>query len=303
MLTVFFLHRVQIHTPNQQSSARISVFCSVIYFNFLNILKIMSVVRPKKQLGQHFLKDQQIALKIVAAFTDHFQGKLAIEIGPGTGVLTDHLIDRTDWDFLAMDVDRESVAYLHKQHPQSADRIVLQDFLKAPIAVENAPLGIIGNFPYNISSQIFFKVYDHKDDVDLVVGMLQKEVAERICEGPGSKVYGILSVLLQAFYEVEYLFTVEPHVFEPPPKVRSAVIRLKRNDRKALDCDARLFKRVVKASFQTRRKTLRNCLKGLGLSAELLQQEVFSKRAEQLSVEEFVELTRIIEKDVGNHSI
>ncbi|MEL7148900.1 MAG: 16S rRNA (adenine(1518)-N(6)/adenine(1519)-N(6))-dimethyltransferase RsmA [Bacteroidota bacterium] len=257
----------------------------------------MSVVRPKKQLGQHFLKDQQIAHKIVKAFTDHFEGSRAIEIGPGTGVLTDHLVNNTSFQFQALDVDKESVKYLHHKHPQHQDRVILQDFLQSDLSGEEGGLGIIGNFPYNISSQIFFKVYDHIHEVSLVVGMIQKEVAERICEGPGSKTYGILSVLLQAFYEVEYLFTVEAHVFDPPPKVRSAVIRLKRNSRKGLDCDERLFKRVVKAGFQTRRKTLRNCLKGLGVSASLLEQDIFSKRAEQLSVEDFLQLTKMIEED------
>lgn len=263
----------------------------------------MSVVRPKKQLGQHFLKDQQIAHRIVVAFTDHFRGELAIEIGPGTGVLTDHLIGQSAFQFQAMDVDQESVAFLHRKYPEWKEQVLLQDFLQSSLSGAPGSIGVIGNFPYNISSQIFFKVYDHIDEVALLVGMIQKEVAERICAGPGSKTYGILSVLLQAFYDVEYLFTVEPHVFNPPPKVRSAVIRLKRNDRQKLDCDAHMFKKVVKASFQTRRKTLRNCLKGLGLSARLLEEAVFSKRAEQLSVDEFLELTKKIEEDGRNHAI
>ena len=263
----------------------------------------MSAVRPKKQLGQHFLKDQQIALKIVLAFTDYFEGEQAIEIGPGTGVLTDHLLHQADFQFVAMDVDQESVDFLHRKHPDHRDKVLLQDFLRSPISGAPGAIGIVGNFPYNISSQIFFKVYDHIDEIALVVGMIQKEVADRICEGPGSKVYGILSVLLQTFYDIEYLFTVEPKVFDPPPKVRSAVIRLKRNTRQKLDCDPRLFKKVVKASFQTRRKTLRNCLKSFGLSSNLLSREVFARRAEQLSVDEFLELTKMIEDDGREHAI
>jgi len=263
----------------------------------------MSAVRPKKQLGQHFLKDKHIAHQIVDSFLGSFEGDLAIEVGPGTGVLTEHLIEREGLNFKALDVDTESVRYLHDKYPHLQDKVLLEDFLKSSLLDQHKDVGIIGNFPYNISSQIFFKVYDAKDEVNLIVGMLQKEVAERICAKPKNKTYGILSVLLQAYYETEYLFTVPPEVFDPPPKVMSAVIKLKRNDVKALDCDARLFKRVVKEGFQKRRKTLRNALKGMNLTAELTSLEVFSQRAEQLSVSEFIELTKKIEEDGRTNSI
>lgn len=263
----------------------------------------MGAVRPKKQLGQHFLKDKQIAERIVDSFLTVFDGDLAIEIGPGTGVLTDHLIQVEDFNFKALDVDRESVDYLHKNYPDQTSKVLFEDFLKTNLIEGFERVGVIGNFPYNISSQIFFKIYEEKDRVELVVGMLQKEVAERICAKPRNKTYGILSVLLQAFYEVEYLFTVKPGVFDPPPKVMSAVIRLRRNDTKTLDCDQRLFKRVVKEGFQKRRKTLRNALKIFDLSKDLTTEEVFSQRAEELSVAEFVELTKKIEADGRKNSI
>lgn len=263
----------------------------------------MSAVRPKKQLGQHFLKDKVIANKIVDSFLVGFIGDLAIEIGPGTGVLTDQLILMDDFIFKALDVDKESVDYLHRKYPDQQEKVILEDFLKSNLISDFEKVGVIGNFPYNISSQIFFKVYDERNKVNLVVGMLQKEVAERICAKPRNKTYGILSVLLQAFYDTEYLFTVEPHVFDPPPKVMSAVIRLKRNVTSALDCDEKLFKRVIKEGFQKRRKTLRNALKVFNLSDELTTEKVFSQRAEELSVAEFVELTKKIEGDGRNNSV
>lgn len=263
----------------------------------------MSGVRPKKQLGQHFLKDLSTAEKIVDAFLSRFNGDMAIEIGPGTGVLTQYLLQKENLPFRALDVDAESVEYLHNLYPEHSDKVLLEDFLKSPVTAPYDRVGIIGNFPYNISSQIFFKVYDERDKVDLVVGMLQKEVAERICAGPGSKIYGILSVLLQAFYRTEYLFSVKPHVFNPPPKVMSAVILLERNEVASLPCDEKLFKRIVKEGFQKRRKTLRNALKVFNLSDELTGEEVFSRRAEELSVAQFVELTKKIEEDGRNNSV
>ncbi len=216
-----------------------------------------------------------------------------IEVGPGTGVLTKYLIDRLG--FVAMDVDTESVEYLKSEYDEFSSKILQKDFLKSNLTEMESPIAVIGNLPYNISSQIFFKIYENRDIVDEVVCMIQKEVADRIVSKEGNKIYGILSVLLQAFYSVEYLFTVKPHVFNPPPKVNSAVIRLARNDRSHLDCDETLFKRVVKSGFGKRRKTLRNALKELNLPADIAEQQVFSKRAEQLSVEQFISLTRSIE--------
>lgn len=263
----------------------------------------MGTVKPKKQLGQHFLKDKLIAKKIVDSFLTVFDGDLAIEIGPGTGVLTDYLINLRDLNFKALDVDKESIDYLHKKYPDHASEVLFEDFLKTNLIGQFDRVGVIGNFPYNISSQIFFKIYEEKDRVQLIVGMLQKEVAERICAKPRNKTYGILSVLLQAFYEVEYLFTVTPEVFDPPPKVMSAVVRLQRNETEELDCDHKLFKRVVKEGFQKRRKTLRNALKIFDLSKELTAERVFSQRAEELSVAEFVELTKKIEADGRNNAV
>ncbi|MFY0689421.1 MAG: 16S rRNA (adenine(1518)-N(6)/adenine(1519)-N(6))-dimethyltransferase RsmA [Cyclobacteriaceae bacterium] len=246
----------------------------------------MSKVRPKKHLGQHFLIDENIARKIVDSISQEDDRNI-IEVGPGTGVLTQHLI--THPKFSALDVDKESVEYLKRIYPAHSDKIVLKDFLHQDLGEEK--VNVIGNFPYNISSQIFFKIYESRQVVDEVVCMIQKEVADRIAAHEGNKTYGILSVLLQAFFKVEYLFTVKPGVFNPPPKVNSAVIRLKRNTIERLDCDERMFKRVVKAGFGKRRKTLRNALKELNLPQELTVNEVFDKRAEQLSVNDFIHLT------------
>jgi 16S rRNA (adenine1518-N6/adenine1519-N6)-dimethyltransferase len=244
-------------------------------------------VRPKKHLGQHFLKDESIALKIVNALQFDGSGTL-IEVGPGTGVLTKHLLAKKFKNFEAYDVDQESIAYLKNQYPFDNTKFHLVDFLKYNLP--NESISIIGNFPYNISSQLFFKIWDERGKVDEVVCMIQKEVADRIVEKEGSKTYGILSVLLQAFYDIEYLFTVPPEVFIPPPKVQSAVIRLKRNNVESLSCDEKFFKRVVKAGFGKRRKTLRNALKDLNLS-EPFEDEILNKRAEQLSVADFISLT------------
>jgi 16S rRNA (adenine1518-N6/adenine1519-N6)-dimethyltransferase len=263
------------------------------------------MVRPKKFLGQHFLKDTNIARKIVDALSLSYPGPSPVlEIGPGTGVLTSLLMDRKEVDLKVVEIDRESVAHLKKEFPGLEGRIIEGDFLKMDLATAlPGHFSIIGNFPYNISSQIFFSVLDYRGQVDQVVCMLQKEVAERICAGHGSKVYGILSVLLQAYYDIEYLFKVSPGVFIPPPNVMSAVIRLVRNERVKLDCDETLFKQVVKQAFQKRRKTLRNALKHLNLPGPVVSMDMMDKRPEQLSVEDFIFLTRSIQQGEGFHRI
>ena len=250
-------------------------------------------VRPKKRLGQHFLTDQRIAQKIAEALSGWKGYDQVLEVGPGMGVLTQYLLQDTRFRTHAVELDEESVVYLHQHFPELAERVYHHDFLKKDLTeLFSEPFALIGNFPYNISSQIFFKVLEHRQQIPEVVGMIQKEVAQRIASGPGNKVYGILSVLLQAFYDIEYLFTVPPGVFNPPPKVHSAVIRLRRNDTVKLDCDEKQFFRVVKQGFQNRRKTLRNALKPLNLSDEVNSLPVMDKRAEQLSVEDFVALTQ-----------
>lgn len=252
----------------------------------------MNEVKAKKFLGQHFLTDEAIASRIVgslAASRGH-----VLEIGPGMGVLTKYLITRENIDFKVVEIDRESVAYLHAHYPELD--IIEGDFLKMDLSAHFGPhCSIIGNFPYNISSQILFRVFECRDMVDEVVGMFQKEVAERVAAGPGSKTYGILSVLLSAFYDIEYLFTVSEGVFNPPPKVKSAVIRLMRNDVGALGCNESLFVKVVKAGFNLRRKTLRNALRAAGLPIDGLPEDCLGKRAEQISTSQFIELTNIIE--------
>ena len=254
----------------------------------------MNTVRPKKHLGQHFLADPNIARNIVGALQLPDGVREVLEIGPGMGVLTQYLLHSPAYQTSVVEIDGESVAYLKVHYPALADRIYATDFLKQNLATmfPGQPLAIIGNFPYNISSQIFFAVLNNRQQVREVVGMIQKEVAQRLAEPPGSKTYGILSVLLQAFYKIEYLFTVPAHVFVPPPKVESAVVRLTRNDVQQLDCDEKLFFRVVKQAFQTRRKTLRNALKPFGMPAEATTDAVFERRAETLSVAEFVSLTQ-----------
>jgi 16S rRNA (adenine1518-N6/adenine1519-N6)-dimethyltransferase len=257
---------------------------------------MMQKVKPKKHLGQHFLVDQQIAKNIVDLVALPGATTAVLEIGPGMGVLTQYLIQDPRLELSVIDIDAESIAYLYAHFPALAGRILQADFLKMDLgAAFPGPVSIIGNFPYNISSQIFFKVLTHRQQVTEVVCMLQKEVAERIAAPPGSKVYGILSVLLQAFYHIEYKFTVPPHVFDPPPKVNSGVIRLERNQTQALDCDEKKFFEVVKLSFGTRRKTLRNCLKPYQLPESVTRQEIFDKRAEQLSVADFVHLTQMVQ--------
>jgi len=254
-------------------------------------------VRAKKHLGQHFLNDETIAKNIVDALLEKDSVSPIIEVGPGTGVLTQFLILKQE-RFLAMDVDTESVAFLKNKYPEQKEKIILSDFLVADLSASSGPkYNVIGNFPYNISSQIMFKVLDNKNQVDFVVGMFQKEVAMRLAEKPGSKVYGILSVLLQAFYDIEYLFTVNENAFTPPPKVKSAVIRLTRNAVQKLNCDEVLFKKVVKTAFNQRRKTIRNSIRVLFNNNEL-RHPLLDKRPEQLSVAQFVELTRFVEENL-----
>lgn len=280
----------------------------------------LNAVKPKKALGQHFLVDLDIARNIVGAMSkDH---DVVIEVGAGMGVLTQYIIEDQLDKLKIVEIDGESVDYLLKKFPMLDGHIVFGDFLKYDIAslaangqrtTEAAPLAalgrndvpdgggetkdvaVIGNFPYNISSQIFFQILKYRDYVTESVGMLQKEVAERLAAGPGSKTYGILSVLLQAYYDIEYLFTVHENVFNPPPKVKSAVIRLRRNGVKELGCDEKLFVAVVKQAFNQRRKTMRNSLRSM-IPAEMIENEIFDKRPEQLSVADFVELTKMLEE-------
>lgn len=265
-----------------------------------------SPVKAKKHLGQHFLKNETIAKRIADTLSlDGYEN--VIEIGPGTGVLTKYLLLR-NIDLVAMDLDSESIVYLNHsfplEHPKileknSKFRIIEADFLKFDLnqLYGNQLFAITGNFPYNISSQIVFKLLEIRDQVPEFSGMFQKEVAQRICEQPGSRSYGILSVLVQAFYEAEYLFTVHPQVFEPPPKVQSGVLRLKRKTELNLHCDETLFFKVVKAAFNQRRKTLRNSLKTFNLSHNLKEDTIFDQRPEQLSVADFVTLTQQIAND------
>ncbi|WP_223034603.1 16S rRNA (adenine(1518)-N(6)/adenine(1519)-N(6))-dimethyltransferase RsmA [Hanstruepera marina] len=254
-------------------------------------------VKAKKHLGQHFLKDENIAQKI--ADTLSYNGyNHVLEIGPGMGVLTKYLLEK-DITTHVIEIDTESVDYLKANYLNLANRIIEQDFLKYDLKTvfKDDPFAIIGNFPYNISSQIVFKLLEIRQQVPEFSGMFQKEVALRICSKEGSKVYGILSVLTQAFYDAEYLFTVPPSVFNPPPKVDSGVLLLKRKDNFTLPCSESLFFKVVKTSFQQRRKTLRNSLKTFNLSDNLKANVIFDKRPEQLSVAEFIELTSRIEND------
>ena len=254
----------------------------------------MGLVRAKKALGQHFLTDLNIARKICDSMSGGTSAEPAtvLEVGCGMGVLTQFLLQRDDITTWGAEIDSESVEYLHEHYPDFAPRLVEGDFLKMDLREKfGAPLRVIGNFPYNISSQIFFKVIEYRDIIPECVGMIQREVAVRIAEPPGSREYGILSVLLQAWYDIEYLFTVGEKVFNPPPKVKSAVIRLKRNDTRELGCDEALFVKVVKASFGQRRKMLRNSLKLVFGDFGGAEHPFFTQRAEQLSVADFVELT------------
>ena len=254
-------------------------------------------VRAKKHLGQHFLRDENIAKKIADTLT--LQGyKDVLEIGPGMGVLTKYLLKK-DIKTHVIEIDTESVEYLKSNYLNLSDRIYEKDFLKYDLTeiFRDQPFAIIGNFPYNISSQIVFKTLEMRHQIPEFSGMFQKEVAQRICSKEGSKIYGILSVLTQAFYDAEYLFTVPPSVFNPPPKVDSGVLLLKRKENFSLPCDEALFFKVVKTGFQQRRKTLRNSLKTFNLSDNLKANTIFGQRPEQISVSQFIELTSLIEND------
>jgi 16S rRNA (adenine1518-N6/adenine1519-N6)-dimethyltransferase len=253
-------------------------------------------VRAKKKLGQHFLKNEDIAKKIVDGLTRSSEYKYVLEVGPGMGVLTKYLIENPNYETFVIDIDTESIRYLKVNFPSLEKNIIDGDFLKLDFdKLFDGPFAVIGNFPYNISTEILFKVLDHKDRIPEVVGMFQKEVAERIAAKPKNKTYGITSVLLQAFYTIEYLFTVDENEFIPPPRVKSAVIRLLRNDIKRLDCDEKLFKQIVKAGFNQRRKTLRNSIRAFKLKPEFLDHKYLTQRAEELSVADFVTLTNMVE--------
>ncbi len=255
-------------------------------------------VKPKKALGQHFLTDMNIAARI-AATLDEYKGLPIIEVGPGTGVLTRFLLD-AGHDVKVVEIDTESIQYLKENFPELDGRIIERDFLTLDlneVVPGDGKFCVIGNYPYNISSQIFFHVLDYKDRVICCSGMLQREVAERLAAPAGTKARGILSVLLQAWYNVDYLFTVDEKVFNPPPKVKSGVIKMVRNDIDDLGCDPRLFKSIVKTSFGQRRKTLRNSLRGMlppEVSPQILENPIWSQRPEQLSVEQFIQLTTLI---------
>jgi len=256
------------------------------------------MVQPKKKLGQHFLVHDSIAERIASAMeNNHFP---ILEIGPGEGKLTQFILEKYKSQAFAVEIDEESIPHLHQRFPEMTDRIIFGDFLKLDLTeIFPDKFNIIGNFPYNISSQILFKVLEHRHCVPQVIGMFQKEVADRVIAPPGSKTYGILSVLIQAYYNTQYLFTVLPGSFYPPPKVKSGVIKLVRNDRENLNCDELMFFKVVKLAFNQRRKTLRNSLKSL-LTSELGKEEIFNLRPEQLSPDDFERICLMIEVDQKN---
>ncbi|MNZ72068.1 Ribosomal RNA small subunit methyltransferase A [compost metagenome] len=255
----------------------------------------MSLVRAKKHLGQHFLTDKNIAQKIVESLRPTNSYTEVLEVGPGMGVLTDFLVKKTEYKTSLIDIDGESIEYLHKKYPELSDRIIHGDFLEMDFSkVFSSQFAIIGNFPYNISSQIIFKIIDNRDLVPEMVGMFQKEVGERVAAKPGGKEYGILSVLSQAFYKIEYLFTVKPGVFNPPPKVNSGVIRLTRKENTSLGCNEKLFFQVVKAAFNQRRKQLRNALSQFQPKGKI-DETTLELRAEKLTVEDFVKITQLLE--------
>jgi 16S rRNA (adenine1518-N6/adenine1519-N6)-dimethyltransferase len=259
-------------------------------------------VKPKKALGQHFLKNSEICQRISDAITLHGGYKKVLEIGPGMGALTKFLLKRTEFETHVVEIDRESVDYLNIHFGNLRGRILEQDFLRMPLGhMFNEPIAVVGNFPYNISSQIVFKVLDHMDQVPELVGMFQREVAQRFASGPGNKDYGIISVLAQAYYDIEYLFTVNEDEFKPPPKVKSGVIRMRRKFGVELGCDAKMFKLVVKTAFNQRRKTLRNSLKSVLQGKVDTSSTLWDKRPEQLGVQEFVELTNSIQKSLTDN--
>ena len=253
----------------------------------------MKNVKPKKNLGQHFLIDLNVA-KAIADTVDAYPDIPVLEVGPGMGVLTQYLTEKPR-ELRVVEIDRESVAYLHEHFPQLDGKVVGGDFLRMDLNAlfEGRQFVLTGNYPYDISTQIFFKMLDNKDLIPCCTGMIQREVALRIASEPGTKAYGILSVLIQAWYSVEYLFTVDEHVFNPPPKVKSAVIKMRRNEITDLGCDEKLFVNIVKQAFNQRRKTMRNSLRAM-LSPTIIDNEVFNKRPEQLSVKEFIDLTNLI---------
>ena len=252
----------------------------------------MKQLKPKKYLGQHFLKDSNISKKIAESLISKKLNSI-IEIGPGMGILTQHLINSSTETFF-VEIDKDSIVYLNKVFPEIRNLVINEDFLKIDLAQFKAPIGLIGNFPYNISSQILFKLIENRKKINELVGMFQLEVAKRICAPPGSKTYGILSVLVQAFYSAEFLFSLSPDQFNPPPKVNSGVIRLTKKSNIDIGCDEKLFFKIVKTSFQQRRKTLRNSLKSFNLSNNIKEDAIFEKRPETLSVDDFTLLTNII---------
>ena len=263
----------------------------------------MKLVKPKKFLGQHFLKDLQVA-KDIADTIDTCPDIPVLEVGPGMGVLTQYLIPKNR-PLKVVELDFESVAYLKENFAELGENIIEKDFLKMDLnsLFDGKPFVLTGNYPYNISSQIFFKMLDNKEIIPCCTGMIQKEVAERIAAKPGNKTYGILSVMIQAWYNVEYLFTVHEHVFNPPPKVKSAVIRMTRNETQELGCNEKLFKQIVKTTFNQRRKTLRNSISPILDKANPLSADpIFNKRPEQLSVEDFIELTNRVEKALASQT-
>lgn len=253
-------------------------------------------VQAKKHLGQHFLTDKNICRKIAQYYSIHQNCRRVLEIGPGMGALTEFLLEE-DLDVSVMDIDTESITYLEENFSQLEGKIYSADFLRTKLEEKmgTAPFGVVGNFPYNISSQILFKCLEYRNQIPEIMGMFQKEVAVRVAEKPGTKQYGILSVLLQTYYDIEYGFTVDEHVFNPPPKVKSGVIRCTRNERTTLPCDEKLYQQIVKATFNQRRKTIRNTLKPW-IKGKDATHELLSERPEQLSVEQFIDLTCWVEK-------
>lgn len=264
----------------------------------------MDSIKPKKFLGQHFLTDLSVAQRI-ANTVDAYPDIPILEVGPGMGVLTQYIIPKRR-PFKVVEIDFDSVPYLHEHFPELGDNIIEGDFLKMDLqeVFDGKPFVLTGNYPYNISSQIFFKMVENRNLIPCCTGMIQKEVAERMAASPGGKTYGVLSVLIQAWYDVEYLFTVHENVFNPPPKVKSAVIRLIRNNKQTLGCDEQLFRRIVKTVFTMRRKMMRNGMKQiLGKDSPMLADPMFTKRPEELSVQDYVDLTNRVEAELCNASL
>ena len=264
----------------------------------------MDSIKPKKFLGQHFLTDLSVAQRI-ANTVDAYPDIPILEVGPGMGVLTQYIIPKQR-PFKVVEIDFDSVPYLHEHFPELGDNIIEGDFLKMDLqeVFDGKPFVLTGNYPYNISSQIFFKMVENRNLIPCCTGMIKKEVAERMAASPGGKTYGVLSVLIQAWYDVEYLFTVHENVFNPPPKVKSAVIRLIRNNKQTLGCDEQLFRRIVKTVFTMRRKMMRNGMKQiLGKDSPMLADPMFTKRPEELSVQDYVDLTNRVEAELCNASL